>query len=174
MDAGFGIGLGHAGGVFGAGLMADVQAGAHVIGQAGNGLGHDVGKHPRALPGHQLEPDARGAGIEVRALGDFIAANQLDRAGQRQTGGQAVAFGQVDGFGVVERDARLSHDTREAVIAAITVTPDPKKRGGEAAGSNRVAARAVALRAVLSSAPAVLSPGEQVLLGEWLDRLSAV
>ncbi len=75
---------------------------------------------------------------------------------------------------VVERDARLSHDTREAVIAAITVTPDQKKRGGEAAGSSRVAARAVALRAVLSSAPAVLSPGELVLLGEWLDRLSAV
>ncbi len=72
-----------------------------------------------------------------------------------------------------ERDAHLSHDTREAVISAITVAPAAQLGGDASNGVSRVAARAVSLRAVLASAPAVLSSAEQHLLGEWLDRLSA-
>ena len=41
-----------------------------------------------------------------------------------------------------------------------------------AAGPERVAARAVALRAVLAEAPGVLPLAEQYLLGEWLDQLA--
>lgn len=74
------------------------------------------------------------------------------------------------------RDPRLSEAMREAVLAAITVEPDADGAAAtasdEAAAGNRVAARAVALRAVLAEAPDVLSAAERQLLGEWLDRLA--
>lgn len=73
------------------------------------------------------------------------------------------------------RDPRLSVAMREAVLAAITTAPTADDNAPEAApGPGRVAARAVALRAVLAEvAPAgVLSPAEAHLLGEWLDRLA--
>lgn len=73
-----------------------------------------------------------------------------------------------------ERDPRLSQDTREAVLDAITVATSASKAAGRNGHSNRVAARAVALRAVMSEAADALSPAEQLLLGEWLDRLSAL
>ena len=73
-----------------------------------------------------------------------------------------------------ERDARLSQDIREAVLDTITVAPSVNGVAGESPGENRVAARAVALRAVMAEAPDVLSSAEQLLLGEWLDRLSAL
>ena len=69
-----------------------------------------------------------------------------------------------------QRDARLSGSMREAVFAAI-LTPavdDP------APGPSRLAGRAVALRAVLSEGRELLSPAEQQLLGEWLDRLATL
>lgn len=65
------------------------------------------------------------------------------------------------------RDPRLSHAMRDAILAAITTEPPEAN-----AATDRVAARAVALRAVLPEAPGVLSPAEQHLLGEWLDRLA--
>lgn len=75
-----------------------------------------------------------------------------------------------------ERDARLSAAMREAVLAAITVAPSADAADAAATraslGPLRVAARAVALRAVLADAPGVLSPAEQHLLGDWLDRLA--
>lgn len=73
---------------------------------------------------------------------------------------------------VAERDARLSHDTREAVIAAITVPHAESEGDKKGDGVSVVAARAVALRAVLANAPADLSTAELRLMGEWLDRLS--
>ncbi|WP_205761295.1 TetR/AcrR family transcriptional regulator [Longimicrobium terrae] len=66
------------------------------------------------------------------------------------------------------RDPRLPDAVRDAVLAAILV---PAAEADEAAGGG-VAARAVALRAVLPEAPGVLSPAEQHLMSEWLDRLA--
>ena len=77
-----------------------------------------------------------------------------------------------------ERDPALSADLREAVLAAlVTAAPaedaaDNEAFSREGEGAARVAARAVALRAVLDGAESLLSPAEHRLLNEWLDRLS--
>ncbi len=74
------------------------------------------------------------------------------------------------------RDPRLADAMREAVLAAVTVAPDvggaPQRTRDPVPGPARVAARAVALRAVLTETPDALTVGEQHLLGEWLDRLA--
>ena len=73
-----------------------------------------------------------------------------------------------------ERDPRLSETMREAVLTAITV-PDSAEAPDEAPGAapaERVAVHAVALRALLTDAPSVLSPAERQLLNDWLDRLA--
>jgi AcrR family transcriptional regulator len=70
-----------------------------------------------------------------------------------------------------ERDARLSHSVREAVLTAITVSQETP--AAERPGVDRVAARAVALRAVLAEKPNTLSPAEERLLCDWLDRLAS-
>ncbi len=73
---------------------------------------------------------------------------------------------------VKDRDPKLSAAMREAVVGAITL---PIVSGGTArkeSDVDRVASRAVALRAVLGQAPGILSQAEQDLLGEWLDRLA--
>ena len=57
-----------------------------------------------------------------------------------------------------ERDPKLSVAMREAVITAITLSSASAVALGESPGVGRVAARAVALRAVLAEAPGVLSP----------------
>ena len=68
------------------------------------------------------------------------------------------------------RDPGLSAAMREAMIAAITIAPTSSD--GAPPGPGRVAARAVALRAVLTEVPGVLSLAERHLLDEWLDRLA--
>ena len=74
-----------------------------------------------------------------------------------------------------ERDPRLSETMREAILTAITV-PDsaeaPDEAPGAAPAAERVAVHAVALRALLTEAPNVLSPAERQLLNDWLDRLA--
>lgn len=71
-----------------------------------------------------------------------------------------------------ERDPQLADAVREAILAAITIPASSADVGKESPGVNRVASRAIALRAVLAEKPDVLSPAEQHLLGEWLDRLA--
>jgi AcrR family transcriptional regulator len=73
------------------------------------------------------------------------------------------------------RDPRLSETMREAILTAITV-PDtgeaPDEAPGAASTAERVAVHAIALQALLTEAPSVLSPAERQLLGDWLDRLA--
>src|SRR5215203_3510790 len=69
-----------------------------------------------------------------------------------------------------DRDPALSETTREAILAAVTSDePDDWKERND---RDRVANRAVALKAVLCEAEKELSSGEKTLLSEWLDRLS--
>ena len=65
------------------------------------------------------------------------------------------------------RDPGLSEATREAVLAAVStdVAEVPED------GRGRVATRAVALGAVLPETEAELTPGERIVLSEWLERL---
>ena len=70
-----------------------------------------------------------------------------------------------------DRDPALSETTREAVLAAVT-TDGADEAATPRDGRSRAATRAVALKAVLSEAEAGLTPGEQALLSEWLDRIA--
>jgi hypothetical protein len=58
----------------------------------------------------------------------------------------------------------------DAILGVIVTNTSADQRSES--NSDRVAARAVALRAVLAEAPDVLSSAEQQLMGEWLDRLA--
>jgi len=74
-----------------------------------------------------------------------------------------------------ERDPRLSETMREAILTAITVPASAKGRNGGAAAApaaEHLAVHAVALRALLTDAPSVLSPAERQLLSDWLDLLA--
>jgi hypothetical protein len=65
---------------------------------------------------------------------------------------------------------------REAILAAVTVPDSTETRNGgpdAASTAERVTIHAVALQAVLTDAPSVLSPAERQLLNDWLDRLAA-
>ena len=69
-----------------------------------------------------------------------------------------------------DRDLALSETTREAVLAAVT-TNGTDEAATEQTGHSRVATRAVALKAILAEAAAELTPGERIVLSEWLDKL---
>ncbi len=132
--------------------MVGEQLPAHGAAQQRRGERGDAGKIERLKSGE-------------RRRGPFVSAlvRQDDRG--RLRGATFSLFASPP----AERDLRLSETVREMVIAAITVAPPSKP----ALGPDRVAARAVALRAVLAEARDVLSPAEQPLLGEWLDRLAS-
>jgi hypothetical protein len=73
-----------------------------------------------------------------------------------------------------ERDPRLSETMREAILTALTVPASTEAPNGEtdaASAAERVAVHAVALRALLTDAPGVLSTAERQLR-DWLDRLA--
>lgn len=70
-----------------------------------------------------------------------------------------------------DRDPGLPNSMCDAILGAI-VTDTQADQPRESKSHSRVAARAVALRAVLAEAPDVLSSAEQQLMGEWLDRLA--
>jgi AcrR family transcriptional regulator len=74
-----------------------------------------------------------------------------------------------------ERDPRLSETMREAILTALTIpaAAETPNGGPEATpAAERVAVHAVALQALLTDAPSVLSPAERQLLSDWLDRLA--
>ncbi len=87
-------------------------------------------------------------------------------------GGSGVTLSLI-AAGPESRDPHLSTAMREALLQAI-LTDDgaPRIERGRAAAPGRMAARAVALRAVLSEAEDTLTEGEMQLLGEWLDRIA--
>lgn len=66
------------------------------------------------------------------------------------------------------RDPALSETAREAVLAAIMYETSGTI---QQAGHSRVANRAIALKAVLPETAAELTPGERIVLSEWLDKL---
>ena len=70
-----------------------------------------------------------------------------------------------------DRDIALSETTREAVLAAI-ITEEAGKQATRERVGERAANYAVALKAVLPERKGDLTPGERILLSEWLDRLS--
>ncbi|WP_226342602.1 TetR/AcrR family transcriptional regulator [Deinococcus sp. AJ005] len=72
------------------------------------------------------------------------------------------------------RDPQLATAMREAVMSAVLTAQAPVDSSGEQPGPQRVAARAVALQAVLAEAPDILSVAERQLLEEWLERLAKV
>jgi AcrR family transcriptional regulator len=118
-------------------------------------------------------PAAReGLAILERLVGRVAEAGRLrvsvaNAARLVHAGGSGVTLALIR-TDPAHRDLRLSDAMREAVIAAITVAPPKAARG-----AHRVAAHAVALRSVLGEAKGALSPGEQQLLAELLDRLAA-
>jgi AcrR family transcriptional regulator len=75
------------------------------------------------------------------------------------------------------RDPRLSETMREAILTAITVpasTEAANETPPAAPAAERVAVHAIALQALLTEAPNVLSPAERQLLSDWLERLATV
>jgi AcrR family transcriptional regulator len=76
-----------------------------------------------------------------------------------------------------ERDPRLSETMREAILTAITVPASAETPNGEtnaAPAAEQVAVHAVALQALLTDAPGVLSAAERQLLSDWLDQLATM
>jgi AcrR family transcriptional regulator len=74
-----------------------------------------------------------------------------------------------------ERDPRLSETMREAILTTLTVPAAAEAPNGgphAAPAAEQVAVHAVALQALLTDAPGVLSPAERQLLSDWLDRLA--
>src|SRR5918998_978376 len=67
-----------------------------------------------------------------------------------------------------DRDPVLSEATREAILAAVTTN---ETAAADDEGDDRVANRAVALKAVLLETTELI-PGELALLSEWLDRIA--
>jgi hypothetical protein len=70
-----------------------------------------------------------------------------------------------------KRDPGLSRATRESILATVT-TDEPDRQTPNERGRAWAATRAVALKAVLHETQSDLTPGEQTLLSEWLDRPS--
>lgn len=135
--------------------------------------------------GGQLPMAAREGEVHLHALVARVAAAGRLRVGIAHAARLIAAAGNGVTLALLgappdARDPRLADAMREAVLAAVTVVapPDEAARGATHAHRtrDRVVARAVALRAVLADAgdetANALSPAEQRLLGEWLDRLA--
>jgi len=74
-----------------------------------------------------------------------------------------------------DRDPRLSETMREAILTAITIPASAEAPNGTpdaATAHQRVAVHAIALKALLTETPSVLSSAERQLLSDWLDQLA--
>ncbi len=126
-------------------------------------------------PGAALSAIVEG-GEHLRALVVRVA-----EAGRLRVGvDRAVHMIRAAGSGVTltligtvpeERDLALSDATREAILVAIIGDePTPEATAGD--GRDRAAHRAVALQAVLAEVQGEFTPGERLLLAEWLDAIA--
>jgi AcrR family transcriptional regulator len=125
-------------------------------------------------PGTEPAAAREAAGILHRLVSRVAEAGRL-RVGVERAAHMIHAAGSgvtltLIGTRSADRDPALSHAAREAILAAIT-TDGTEKEVTEGDRRERVANRAVALKAVLPEAEAGLTPGERTLLSEWLDRL---
>ena len=124
---------------------------------------------------------ALSAAVEGGAILHALVA-RVAEAGRLRVGVErAVRMIHAAGSGVTlaligtapeKRDPALSEATREAILAAV-VADEAAQETTAGAGRERVAHRAVALRAVLDEVPTAFTPGERALLAEWLDAIAA-
>lgn len=63
----------------------------------------------------------------------------------------------------------LADSVRDAVLGSVLVQP---QRGQAGDLASKAAVHAIALKALLSDGVRHLTPGERILLGEWLDRIA--
>ncbi|RSN13607.1 TetR family transcriptional regulator [Streptomyces sp. WAC 05977] len=161
--------------------------GKHALGQTGDPVrdlrrGWDLhvefGLHQPAF--YMLmygEPRVREARREADAMLRRIIERIAEAGRLRVPVEQAAQLVHATGMGVVlsflasppeQRDPDLLIAAREHVIAAITTDSDDK-----ADKVSDIPCRAIALKAALDKEPVdALTPAEQAMLGEWLDRLA--
>lgn len=126
-------------------------------------------------PGGALSAAAEGMG-QLHALVARVAeAGRLrfgvDRAARLIHAAASGVTLSLLGTTPEERDLALSDTAREAILAAIIA--DESAQGTTSGdGRDRAAHRAVALKAVLAEVRAEFTPGERILLGEWLDAIA--
>src|SRR5207249_3342772 len=100
----------------------------------------------------------------LAAVVDFGWAAFLEA--KRTTGAALSAISQPDLFG----DSTFTRQLREAVIAAVTVTPDrpTNKRSGRDADAPTIATAAATLKSKLAVEDTPLTSPERALMEQWL------
>ena len=126
---------------------------------------------PGATPTAALEAEKILRGLVQRVAEAGRLRVGVERSAQMiHAAGRGLTLALI-GTEPADRDPALSEATREAILAAVTTN----KTGGAPTGEDgpgRAANRAVALKAVLPEAGAGLTPGERIVLSEWLDRIT--
>lgn len=148
----------------------------------GFGLGHPAVyalMYGQPAPGPAPEAAAEAAGI-LRNLVERVAqagrlAVDVDTAvGMIHSAGCGVVLSLI-ALPAGQRDLTLVAKTREAILAAVTAESEPVPGAGSD-GDAAAARHAVALKATLAAGgtrlEGLLTAGESILLGEWLDRLA--
>ena len=130
--------------------------------------------YAETLPGRHSQPAQEAAAMLRRMIGRLAAAGRLKMSVDR-----ATQFASAAGTGLVlslistppeQRDLGLPAVVRETVLAAIATDASA---GAASHGGDNLAARAVALRALLGDdTAAVLTDAERNMLAQWLDRLA--
>ena len=124
---------------------------------------------------------ATPAAVEAQDVLHLLVRRVAEAGRLRMSVKQAAGIISATGIGVTlsligtrleERDPELSSMTREAVLGVVTLGSVSSTRDPD---TDILTSRAAALLAVLPTAQhrgGFLSPGEQLLLSEWLERLS--